>query len=149
MEIAYSINRAAVVGAGTMGAAIAAHLANAGMPVVLLDAVPTALTPDEEKRKLTLQHPAARNRLVRAGLERAAKASPANFGLPEFVERITTGNTEDDLSKLSTADWIVEAIFENLEAKQALMDKIEGVRKPEAIVSSNTSGIPITQIASG
>src|SRR5438128_5923974 len=121
MKFSYSITRAAVVGAGTMGAAIAAHLANAGIPVVLLDAVPAALAPDEEKRKLTLQHPAVRNRLVRAGLERATKASPANFALPEFAERITTGNTEDDLPLLATADWIVEAIFENIEAKQALM----------------------------
>src|SRR5207237_3046972 len=141
--------RAAVVGAGVMGAALSAHLAHAGIPLVLLDAVPTSLTPDEEKRKLTLQHPAVRNRLVRAGLERAAKASPANFALPEFVERITTGNTEDDLPKLSTPDWIVEAIFENLEAKQALMAKLESVRKADAIVSSNTAGIPITQIAPG
>src|SRR5438128_12128497 len=101
MKFSYSITRAAVVGAGTMGAAIAAHLANVGIPVVLLDAAPTALTPDEEKRKLTLQHPAVRNRLVRAGLERAAKSSPASFASPDFVERVTTGNTADDLQKLS------------------------------------------------
>src|SRR5207237_3568050 len=84
INASFAIHRAAVVGAGTMGASISAHLANAGIPLVLLDAVPTSLTPDEEKRKLTLQHPAVRNRLVRAGLERAAKASPANFALPEF-----------------------------------------------------------------
>lgn len=145
----YSINRAAVIGAGTMGAAIAAHLTNVGIPVVLLDAVPDKLTPDEEKRGLSLQHPAVRNRLVRAGLERCAKASPANFALPEFVERITTGNTTDDMQKLASADWIVEAIFENLDAKQQLMAKIEAVRKPNAIVSSNTSGLPIHKIAEG
>src|SRR5712691_1562852 len=104
----YAIHRAALIGAGTMGAAIAALLANAGIPVVLLDAVPDALTPDEEKRGLTLQHPAVRNRLVRAGLERCQKASPANFALPEFAERITLGNTEDDMARLATADWIVE-----------------------------------------
>jgi len=86
-----AINRAAVVGAGVMGAAIAAHLANVGIPVVLLDAVPTALTAEEGKRKLTLQHPSVRNRLVRAGLDRAARASPANFASPDFVERVTTG----------------------------------------------------------
>jgi 3-hydroxyacyl-CoA dehydrogenase len=145
----YSIRRAAVIGAGTMGAAIAAHLANAGIPVVLLDAVPAALTPDEEKRGLSLQHPAVRNRLVRAGLERCQKAIPANFALPEFGERITLGNTEDDMQRLSTADWIVEAIYENLDAKQKLMAKVELIRKPTAIVSSNTSGIPITRIGAG
>ncbi|MBI5880173.1 MAG: enoyl-CoA hydratase/isomerase family protein [Chloroflexi bacterium] len=143
------ITRAAVIGAGTMGAAIAAHLANAGFPVVLLDAVPATLTPDEEKRGLTLKHPAVRNRLVRAGLERCVKASPANFALPEFAERIVTGNTEDDMGKLSDADWIIEAIFENLDAKQALMARVEAVKKPGAIVSSNTSGIPIGKIAEG
>jgi 3-hydroxyacyl-CoA dehydrogenase len=145
----YSIHRAAVIGAGTMGAAIAAHLANAGIPVVLLDALPDTLTPDEEKRGLSLQHPAVRNRLVRAGLERCQKASPANFALPEFAERITLGNTEDDMQKLSTADWIVEAIYENLDAKQKIMAKVEAVGKPAAIVSSNTSGIPITKIGAG
>ena len=144
-----SITRAAVVGAGTMGAAIAALLANAGIPVVLLDAVPEKLTPDEEKRGLTLQHPAIRNRLVRAGLDRCLKASPANFAAPEFAERIWTGNTEDDLHKLSSVDWIVEAIYENLDAKQALLAKIESVRKPSSIVSSNTSGLPITKIGEG
>src|SRR5512135_3663871 len=139
MNCLYSVTHAGVIGAGTMGAAIAALLANAGIPVVLLDAVPDKLTPDEEKRGLTLKHPAVRNRLVRAGLDRCVKASPANFALPEFADRIVTGNTEDDMGKLSDADWIVEAIFENLEAKQALMAKIEAVRKPSSIVSSNTS----------
>src|SRR5438094_2716821 len=121
MSSNFSITHAGVIGAGTMGASIAALLASAGIPVVLLDAVPDKLTPDEEKRGLTLQQPAVRNRLVRAGLERCQKASPANFALPEFAERITLGNTEDDMAKLSTADWIVEAIYENLAAKQSLM----------------------------
>jgi 3-hydroxyacyl-CoA dehydrogenase len=147
--MAYSINRIAVIGAGTMGAAIAASAANCGFPVVLLDAVPDTLLPDEEKRGLTLQHPAVRNRLVRAGLDRCAKASPANFASPDFIERITTGNTEDHLDKLADCDWIVEAIFENLAAKQALMAKVEAVCKPSAIISSNTSGLPLTQIGEG
>ncbi len=145
----YSINRAAVVGAGTMGSSIAAWLVSVGIPVVLLDAVPDKLTDEEAKRGLSLHHPAVRNRLVRAGLERAAKGSPANFAAPEFVERITLGNVADDLNKLSSADWIVEAIFENLGAKQALMAQIEGVSKPTAIVSSNTSGLPIHNITEG
>src|SRR5207247_1865571 len=77
------------------------------------------------------------------------KASPANFASPDFVDRISVGNTEDDMGRLASADWIVEAIYENLTAKQALMAKIEAVAKPSAIISSNTSGLPINQIATG
>lgn len=145
----YRIDRAAVIGAGTMGAAIAAHLANVGIPVYLLDIVPDKLTPDEEKRGLTLSHSAVRNRIAHMGLERAKKAKPANFVTEMAAERVTIGNVEDNFEWIGQVDWIVEAIVEHLPTKQALMARIEAVRKPGSIVSSNTSGLPIAAIAEG
>jgi 3-hydroxyacyl-CoA dehydrogenase len=143
------INRAAVIGAGTMGAAIAAHLANAGRSVLLLDALPTALTPAEEARGLSLKHPQVRNRLAVAGLERVRTASPPALFSASVAHQITTGNVEDDLGRVADADWIVEAVTERLDVKRSLFAKIEAVRRPGAIVSSNTSGLPIGQIAEG
>ena len=145
----YRIERVAVIGAGTMGAAIAAHCANAGVPVYLLDVAPDSLTPDEERKRLTLQNPAVRNRIVQAGFDRMRKARPANLFTEAAAELITLGNTTDNLDWLREADWILEAIVERLEPKRALMARIETYRKPRAIVSTNTSGIPIHQIAEG
>jgi 3-hydroxyacyl-CoA dehydrogenase len=145
----YSINRVAVIGAGTMGAAIAAHLANVGIPSYLLDIVPRQLTPDEEKKGLTLQDPAVRNRIVNEGLKRCLEARPANFYVKENAKLVTAGNLEDNFDWIAEADWIVEAIVERLDIKQPLMARIDEVRKPNAIVSTNTSGIPIHQIAEG
>ncbi len=143
------ITRAAVLGAGTMGAAIAAHLANAGRSVLLLDVVPAELTPAEAARGLTLSHPQVRNRLALAGLERVRNARPPALFSPTVAQQITPGNVEDDLARLGEADWIVEAVTERLEVKQALLARVEAVRRPDAIVSSNTSGLPIAQIAAG
>jgi 3-hydroxyacyl-CoA dehydrogenase len=143
------INRAAVIGAGTMGAAIAAHLANAGRSVLLLDAVPTALRPAEEARGLSLKHPQVRNRLAIAGLERVRAASPPALFSASVAARITPGNVDDDLARIADVDWIVEAVTERLDVKQSLFAKIEALRRPGTIVSSNTSGLPIGQIADG
>ena len=145
----HTITRVAVIGAGTMGAAIAGLVASAGLPVTLLDAPPQELAPEEQARGLTLDAPAVRNRLVQAGFERMRKARPANLLRERDAELITLGNTADDLGKLADADWIVEAIVEQLEPKQQLMARVEGVAKPTAIISSNTSGIPIHRIAEG
>ena len=145
----YSINKAAVIGAGTMGAAIAAHLANAGFPVYLLDIVPRELTPEEQAKGLTLDDPAVRNRIVNAGWQRCLKAKPANLFAPDVAERVTLGNTEDNFDWVGEADWVIEAIIERLDIKQQLMARIEEARKPGSIVSTNTSGIPIHQIAAG
>ncbi len=147
--MSYAINRVAVIGAGTMGAAIAAHLANVGIPCYLLDIVPRELTPEEKKKGLTLQDPAVRNRIVNAGLQRCLKARPANFYVQENVELITTGNLEDNFDWVGEADWVIEAVVERLDIKQQLMARIEEVRRPDAIVSTNTSGIPIHKIAEG
>lgn len=144
-----TIRRVAVVGAGTMGAAIAAHFANAGIPTYLLDIVPNALTPEEEAKGLTLASPAVRNRIVQQGFDRMRKAKPANLFSAKTADLITLGNTEDHFHWLSEADWIIEAIVERLDIKQSLMARIEEVRKQGSIVSSNTSGLPIHAIAEG
>lgn len=123
------IQRAAVLGAGTMGATIAAHLANAGIPTLLLD-IPATDGDD-------------RNAIVRAGLKRAAQARPPAFMHPDRQRLITTGNLEDDLTKISDADWIVEAVLEKPDIKQNLWKRVEAVVSPHAIVSSNSSGIPM------
>lgn len=144
--MSYHIRRAAVIGAGTMGAAIASLVAGAGVPVLVLDIPPERLTPEEQARGLTLQHPAVRNRIVKQGFDRMRTARPANLYSERVTELITLGNTEDDFDKLAEADWILEAIIEQLGPKQALMARIEGVRKPGSLVTTNTSGIPISQI---
>ncbi len=142
----HAINKIAVIGSGTMGGALAAHCANAGYPVILLDIVPDKLTPDEEKKGLTLQAPAVRNRIVNAGLEAQKKIRPAAFFTPQVADRITVGNLEDHFDWLRDADWILEAIVERLDIKQQLLARLETVRKPNAIVTTNTSGIPIRDI---
>lgn len=142
-----SINRVAVIGSGTMGGALAAHFANAGIAVYLLDIAPDQLMPEEEKKGLTLTHPAVRNRIVNAGLEAVKKAKPAALFTPQTVERITVGNLQDHFDWVREADWILEAIVENLEIKRALLARVDAVRKPDSIVSTNTSGIPIAAMA--
>ena len=145
----HRIEHVAVIGSGTMGGAIAAHFANAGLPVVLLDIVPNKLTAEEEKKKLTLSHPAVRNRIVNAGLEAVKKAKPAALFTPQTVDRITVGNLEDNFDRLREADLILEAIVENLGIKRQLMERIDAVRQSDCIVTTNTSGIPIGAIAEG
>jgi 3-hydroxyacyl-CoA dehydrogenase len=130
------IQKAAVLGAGTMGARIAAHLANAGIPCLLLDIA-------------TAGDPRSRNRVVQAGLDAARKSRPASFFTPESSRLIHTGNFEDDLAKLVEVDWIIEAVSENLEIKRNLLARVEQFRRPGTIVSSNTSGLPIHIIAEG
>jgi 3-hydroxyacyl-CoA dehydrogenase len=147
--VSYKINRVAVLGAGTMGAQIAAHLANAGLEVLLLDIAPKELTKQEEARGLTLDSKQARNRIANAGLEAAKKIKPAAFYSQALVNLITTGNFDDDLEKISSVDWIIEAIVEKLDIKRALYDRVEQNRKAGTIVSSNTSGLPIRAMAEG
>ena len=132
-----------------MGSRIAAHLANAGIPCYLLDIVPPELNAEEKRKGLTLEKPAVRNRIVLAGLEAARKSRPAAFFTPETARLITPGNFEDNLGWCGEADWIIEAIAENLEIKRKLFERVESVRKPGTIVTSNTSGLPIRLIAEG
>jgi len=143
------IEKAAVLGAGTMGAQIAAHLANAGVPTLLLDIPPRELTPDEQKKGLTLESPQVRGRIARAGLDAAVKAKPAAFFVPELASLVTPGNFDDDLAKIKDCDLIIEAVVENLEIKRSLFERVEQHRRPGSIVASNTSGIPIHLLAEG
>ncbi len=136
----YHIHKAVVIGSGTMGAAIAAHLANAGVPVTLLDIVPKDAPANNKD---------AHNKIVNEGWDRCLKARPANLMSSELKTFVRLGNLEDDFGAVAEADWICEAIVENLKIKQDLMARIDPVRKPTAIVSTNTSGIPVTSIAEG
>jgi 3-hydroxyacyl-CoA dehydrogenase len=145
----YQVHKAVVVGSGTMGAALAAHLANAGVSVTLLDIVPDKLTPEEEKAGLSLTAKVVRDRIASQGLGRAQKSKPASFFSSDGFNLVKTGNLEDDFEVISKADWIIEAIVEDLTIKQSLMSRIDKSRRPEAIVSSNTSGIPLKKISAG
>jgi 3-hydroxyacyl-CoA dehydrogenase len=144
-----SIEKVVVLGAGTMGARIAAHIVNAGVWCALLDMLPTELTAEETKRGLTLASPEVRNRIVRAGLAAAAKSKPAAFFTRGLENRVITGNFDDDLKLCAEADWIIEVVAENLEIKRALLARVAQVRKPGAIVTTNTSGLPVRRIAEG
>jgi 3-hydroxyacyl-CoA dehydrogenase len=143
------IEKVAVLGAGTMGARIAAHLANAGIPCFLLDIVPASLSEEEKRKGLTLENVAVRNRIVLAGLEAAKKSRPAAFFTPETARLVTPGNLEDNTAWCGQVDWIIEAVAESLEIKRNLFERVEEVRKPGTIVTSNTSGLPIHLIAEG
>ena len=135
------IEKAVVLGAGTMGSRIAAHFANAGLPCILLDIVPP---------NLAAGAPAAeRNKIVRAGLEAAKKSKPAAFFTASLADKIAIGNFEDDLGRCAEADWIIEVVAENLEIKRNLLARVAQFRKPGAIVTTNTSGLPVHLIAEG
>ncbi len=131
------IEKVAVLGAGTMGARIAAQVANAGVPCYLLDMVP----PDADG--------AARNLFAVTGLETTRKSKPAAFFDPSLSRLITTGNFEDNLDWISEVDWVIEAVVEDLEIKRALLKKVEAVRRPGTIVTTNTSGLPVAHIVDG
>ena len=131
------IQKAAVLGAGTMGARIAAHFANAGLHCLLLDIVPKDAAQGE------------RNKLALAGIDAAKKSKPAAFFSPSLASRIAIGNFEDDLPRIADADWIIEVVAENLEIKRNLLGKVAQFRKPGSIFTTNTSGLPVQLIAEG
>jgi 3-hydroxyacyl-CoA dehydrogenase len=133
------IEKAVVLGAGTMGARIAAHFANAGLPCILLDIAPAGSAPGSKDR----------NKIVQAGFEAAKKSKPAAFFSAAFADRVSIGNFDDDLSRVAEADWIIEVVSENLEIKRNLLQRVAQFRKPGAIVTTNTSGLPVHLIAEG
>lgn len=141
------IRRAAVLGAGIMGSQIAAHLANVGIPSVLLDIVPTTLTPQEQQQGWTLHTPAVRNRLAQRAKEGLQRLQPAPLYLPSFAERITAGNMQDHLPWLTDVDWVIEAVPEQLEIKRQVYQAIVPYVSPTVILSSNTSGLPLTTLS--
>jgi 3-hydroxyacyl-CoA dehydrogenase len=135
------IRKVAVLGAGTMGSRIAAHIANAGLPVILLDIVPPGTAADADK--------ATKNKFVLAALDGLKKSQPAAFFIQENARLITLGNFDDDLALISDCDWIIEVVAENLEIKRALLNKLQQYRRPGSIITSNTSGLPIAKIVEG
>lgn len=143
------IQRAVVIGAGTMGAQLAAHLANTSVRTTLLDIVPRELTPAEEESGLSLDDREVRDRLATEGLQSALKVRPAAFFTKHRREWIEVGNLEDDLAVVAEADWVIEAIVENLEIKRGLMTELDDLRGETTVVSTNTSGIPVADIAAG
>ncbi|MCK5377656.1 MAG: 3-hydroxyacyl-CoA dehydrogenase family protein, partial [Acidobacteria bacterium] len=143
------IRRAAVLGAGVMGSGIAAHLANAGIPVLLLDIVPPKLTEEDEKKGLTADNPLFRNKFSLAGLEGIKKSKPAALYSKRYLPLIEIGNFEDDWDRLAECDWIVEVVVERLDIKQQIFTRVDEVRKPGSIVSSNTSGLSIAGMTEG
>ncbi len=141
------INRVAVLGSGVMGATIAAHLANAGLEVLLLDMVPQKLSAAEEQQGLTLDSPAVRNRIVNAGRESLLKMKPAPLYLKEYAARIAVGNFEDDLDKVGDCDWIIEVVIEHMPIKKDLLLRLAPHLRAETVVSTNTSGLSVNEMA--
>src|SRR5512147_1984826 len=131
------IDKVAVLGAGTMGSRIAAHLANAGVPSCLLDIV----VPDADGE--------ARNHVAASGLQAARKSKPAAFFEPSLAHLVTIGNFEDNMKFVAECDWVIEAVVENLDIKRSLLKKVEAARRPGTIITTNTSGLPVAKIAEG
>ncbi|KLU58616.1 putative 3-hydroxyacyl-CoA dehydrogenase [Peptococcaceae bacterium CEB3] len=143
------ILKAAVLGSGVMGSTIAAHLANAGIPSILLDIVPPGLSAAEQAAGLTLADRRVRNRFAQENKDKLAKMNPAPLFVPEFAERIEVGNFSDDLDRLQEVDWVIEVVVEKLEIKQELLAKVAERVRPGTIVSSNTSGISLKAMSAG
>ncbi len=141
------INRVAVLGAGVMGATIAAHLANAGLEVLMLDIVPRELSEREKNKGLTLADPPVRNRIAGDALQGLAKMKPSPFYLKEYARQIETGNLEDDLAELRSCDWVIEVVVESMAIKCDLFKKIIPHLKPGAVLSTNTSGLSVNEMA--
>ncbi len=143
------INEVVVLGSGVMGSRIALHFANIGCKVYLLDIVPRELTEAEKQKGLTLEDKAVRNRIVNDNLKNVLKSKPSSVYHKSFASRVITGNFDDNMDYISNADWIIEAVVENLEIKKQVFEKVEKFRKPGSIVTTNTSGIPIHQMLEG
>jgi 3-hydroxyacyl-CoA dehydrogenase len=143
------INKVAVLGSGIMGSRIACHFANIGVEVLLLDIAPKELTPEEQAKGLALTHPTVKNRIVNAALQTTVKTNPSAIYSQSVLKRVSTGNFEDDMSKIANCDWIIEVVVENLGIKQKVFEQVEQFRKPGTLVTSNTSGIPIHMMAEG
>ncbi|WP_208864434.1 3-hydroxyacyl-CoA dehydrogenase/enoyl-CoA hydratase family protein [Pedobacter suwonensis] len=144
-----SINKVAVLGSGIMGSRIACHFANIGVEVLLLDIAPKELSPEEQAKGLTLDNPIVKNRIVNTALQTAVKTNPSPVYSKKALNKIKTGNFEDDMSKIAAYDWVIEVVVENLDIKKKVFEQVEQFRKPGTLVTSNTSGIPIHLMAEG
>lgn len=144
-----NIKKVAILGSGVMGSGISAHLANIGIPTLLLDIVPRELTEEEKQKKLTLSDKQVRNRLAEISIQKLLKQKPAPLSEKENIELIKPGNLEDDLKQLSEVDWIIEVVIENLKIKKKVLAQVDEYRKQGSFVSSNTSGVSIEAMAEG
>lgn len=144
-----SIKKVAVLGSGVMGSRIACHFANIGVEVLLLDIVPKEASPEEAAKGLTLESKAVRNRIVNAALDSTLKANPSAIYRKSFANRIRTGNFTDNMSEISSCDWVIEVVVENLDIKKKVFEQVEQFRKPGTLITSNTSGIPIHLMTDG
>ena len=143
------IKKVAVIGSGIMGSGIACHFANIGVEVLLLDIVPRELNDKEKAKGLTLEDKVVRNRMVNDSLTAALKSKPSPIYHQKFANRITTGNLEDDIAKVSKVDWIIEVVVERLDIKKQVFENLEKYRTPGTLITSNTSGIPIKFMSEG
>lgn len=144
-----SINKVAVLGSGIMGSRIACHFANIGVEVLLLDIAPKDLSPEEQAKGLALDNPAVKNRIVNTALQTAVKTNPSPVYTKKALNKIKTGNFDDDMSKIADYDWVIEVVVENLDIKKKVFEQVEQFRKPGTLITSNTSGIPIHLMAEG
>ncbi len=144
-----TIKKVAILGSGVMGSRIACHFANIGVQVLMLDIVPKELTEQEEKKGLSLSDKTVRNRIVNDALQNTLKSKPSSLYDKAYVDRIITGNFDDDLPKIKDYDWVLEVIVERLDIKQSLFEKVEKHRKPGTLITSNTSGIPMHLMCDG
>src|SRR5690625_2037252 len=142
-----SIKRAAVLGSGVMGAGIAAHLANVGIPTLMLDIVPKELTEKEKQKGYTLDDQAVRNRIAEENKKALLKQNPSPITTKKSLNLIEVGNMEDDMDKIGDVDWIIEVVVENLDVKKKVFAEVDKYRKAGSIVSSNTSGISVNDMA--
>jgi len=143
------IKKVAILGSGVMGSRIACHFAGIGLQTLLLDITPKELTAAEAAKKLTLDHPAVRNRIVNEALAAAIKSNPSPVYTKEVAERIKTGNFTDNMKDIAGCDWVIEVVVERLDVKQQVFAEVEKYRKPGTLITSNTSGIPIHLMAEG
>jgi 3-hydroxyacyl-CoA dehydrogenase len=144
-----SINKVAVLGSGIMGSRIACHFANIGVEVLLLDIAPKDLIPEEQAKGLTLDNPLVKNRIVNTALQTAVKTNPSPIYSKKVLNKIKTGNFDDDMSKIAGFDWVIEVVVENLDIKKKVFEQVEQFRKAGTLITSNTSGIPIHLMAEG
>ncbi|PRY89797.1 3-hydroxyacyl-CoA dehydrogenase/enoyl-CoA hydratase family protein [Mongoliibacter ruber] len=144
-----SIKKVAILGSGVMGSRIACHFANIGVQVLMLDIVPKEPTEEEAKKGLSISDKPVRNRIVNEALQSTLKAKPSSLYDKSYVDRITTGNFDDDLPKIKDYDWVLEVIVERLDIKQSLFEKVEKHRTPGTLITSNTSGIPMHMMCEG
>lgn len=148
-QLTKQIRKAAVLGSGVMGSGIAAHLANIGIPTLLLDIVPRELSNEEEVKGITLKDKQFKNKIAESGKQKLLKQKPAPLTAKKNIHLIEAGNFDDDMERLKEVDWIIEVVVENLSVKKDVFAQVDKYRRPGTIVSSNTSGISIEAMAEG